>query len=62
MTSNNDKRMESLSQMMSEGLAKKVEKALLEVLEMAICQNFKESRIETLYLEATSTTLRQKDK
>ncbi|CAI2196198.1 1962_t:CDS:1 [Funneliformis geosporum] len=43
MTSNNDKRMESLSQMMSEGLAKKVEKALLEVLEMAICQNFKES-------------------
>ncbi|CAG8657206.1 13203_t:CDS:1 [Funneliformis mosseae] len=28
---------------MPEGLAKKVEKALLEVLEMAICQNFKES-------------------
>jgi predicted metal-dependent hydrolase len=38
-----DKRMESLSQVTSEGLAKKVEKALLEVLESAICQKFKEN-------------------
>ncbi|CAI2162956.1 15461_t:CDS:1 [Funneliformis geosporum] len=43
MTSNNDKRMESLSQVIPEELAKKMEKALLEVLETAICQNFKES-------------------
>jgi len=40
---NSDKRMESLSQVMPEELAKKMEKALLEVLESAICQNFKES-------------------
>jgi predicted metal-dependent hydrolase len=38
-----DKRMESLSQVIPEGPAKKVEKALLEVLESAICQNFKEN-------------------
>ncbi|CAG8711792.1 8640_t:CDS:2 [Funneliformis mosseae] len=38
-----DKRMESLSQVIPERLAKKVEKALLEVLESAIYQNFKES-------------------
>jgi len=46
MTSNimdSDKRMESLSQVMPEGPAKKVEKALLEVLESAICQKFKEN-------------------
>ncbi|CAI2195184.1 16806_t:CDS:1, partial [Funneliformis geosporum] len=43
MTSNNDKRMESLFQVIPEELAKKMEKALLEVLETAICQNFKES-------------------
>ncbi|CAI2194208.1 8985_t:CDS:2 [Funneliformis geosporum] len=43
MTSNNDKRMKSLSQVITEELAKKMEKALLKVLEMAICQNFKES-------------------
>ena len=41
MTSNNDK--ESLSQVIPEEIAKKMEKALLEVLETAICQNFKES-------------------
>src|SRR6266516_8212700 len=40
---NSDKRMESLSQVISEGPAKKVEKALLEVLESAICQKFKEN-------------------
>ncbi|GBC45095.2 uncharacterized protein OCT59_027364 [Rhizophagus irregularis] len=46
MTSNimdSDKRMESLSQVMPEGPAKKVEKVLLEVLETAICQKFKEN-------------------
>ncbi|CAG8736822.1 12236_t:CDS:2 [Rhizophagus irregularis] len=47
MTSNimdSDKRMESLSQVMPEGPAKKVEKVLLEVLETAICQKFKENK------------------
>jgi hypothetical protein len=43
MTSNNDKRIESLFQVMPEGLAKKVEKASPEILKMAICKNFKES-------------------
>src|SRR5829696_3802288 len=46
MTSNikdSDKRMDPLSQVIPERLAKKMEKALLEVLETAICQNFKES-------------------
>lgn len=46
MTSNiidSDKRMESLSQVMPEGPVKKVEKALLEVLKIAICQKFKEN-------------------
>ncbi|CAI2190764.1 12236_t:CDS:2, partial [Funneliformis geosporum] len=40
---NNNGKMESLSQVIPEVLAKKVKKALLEVLKMVICQNFKES-------------------
>ena len=38
-----DKKIESLSQIISEELIKKVEKVLLEVLKSAICQKFKEN-------------------